>query len=137
MPRMLILVIALAVIGPISGWPTARGPDRPDSLVAAASQPISASRLFRERLDINEATEADLVSLPGIGPTRARAILTRRREVGGFHDVDELRGVHGIGPKTLARITPLVTVTVEDGHSGLAAGAGEEWEDGWWDDGPW
>jgi comEA protein len=53
------------------------------------------------RLDINVATEDQLVILPGIGPKKARAIVDWRDSNGPFKNVDELTSVHGIGPKTL------------------------------------
>ncbi len=53
------------------------------------------------RLDINVATEDELVILPGIGPKKARAIVDWRDSNGSFKNVDELTSVHGIGPKTL------------------------------------
>ncbi len=53
------------------------------------------------RLDINIASEDQLVTLPGIGPKKARAIIDWRDSNGPFKNVNELMSVHGIGPKTL------------------------------------
>jgi competence protein ComEA len=61
-------------------------------------------------VDLNTATEADLDTLPGVGPVTARAILDWRTEHGGFTSVDELLEVSGIGEVTLEELRPLVTV---------------------------
>lgn len=59
---------------------------------------------------LNSASEQELTSLPGIGPGKARAIVTWRSEHGPFRAVDDLARVPGIGPSLLARIAGLVTV---------------------------
>jgi competence protein ComEA len=61
-------------------------------------------------VDLNSADAAALESLPGVGPATSAAILDWRRENGAFRSVDDLLGVTGIGEKTLATLTPLVTV---------------------------
>ncbi|MEO6467851.1 MAG: ComEA family DNA-binding protein [Acidimicrobiia bacterium] len=67
---------------------------------AAASGPI----------DLNTATETQLETLPGIGPSFAAAIIRERERRGGFTTVDQLRDVRGIGEKRFAELKPLVTV---------------------------
>lgn len=59
-------------------------------------------------VDLNSASEADLVSLPGIGPARARAILAYRRENGPFAAVSDLGRVPGFSHRLVLRLTPLV-----------------------------
>jgi competence protein ComEA len=59
---------------------------------------------------LNLATEADLQRLPGIGPTKARAILALRERLGKFRRVEELLKVRGIGRRTLARLRPHIAV---------------------------
>jgi competence protein ComEA len=61
-------------------------------------------------LDLNTATEAQLETLPGIGPSLAHAIAQEREREGGFHSVDDLRRVRGIGDVRFAQLRPLVTV---------------------------
>jgi competence protein ComEA len=61
-------------------------------------------------LDLNAATQAQLEALPGIGPSLAQAIIQERDREGGFHTVDDLRRVRGIGDVRFAQIRPLVTV---------------------------
>ena len=61
-------------------------------------------------VDLNLADQAELETLPGVGPVTATAIIAWRDEHGGFTAVAELLEVDGIGEKTLADLTPLVTV---------------------------
>lgn len=61
-------------------------------------------------LNVNTATSHELQALPGIGPKKADAIITFRTTNGPFGHVDDLVQVKGIGPKTLAKLRPLVTV---------------------------
>lgn len=63
------------------------------------------------QLDINTATEKELVELPYIGDERARAIVDYRREHGPFTDLDQLRAVSGIGKKSLEAIAPYLALT--------------------------
>jgi competence ComEA-like helix-hairpin-helix protein len=71
-----------------------------DDVPAAPSFPI----------DLNRATETDLVALPGIGPTKARAIVEWRAAHGPFGRVEQLLEVPGIGPKTAAQLSGFVVV---------------------------
>ncbi|WP_295055993.1 helix-hairpin-helix domain-containing protein [Sulfuricurvum sp.] len=61
-------------------------------------------------ININRASSAQLQSLNGIGPTKAQEILKYRKTHGSFNTVDELVNVKGIGPKTLIKLKPHVSV---------------------------
>jgi competence protein ComEA len=58
------------------------------------------------KVDINTATEATLETLPGIGPSKAAAIVRFRTEHGPLHTANDLLQVPGIGPATVARLAP-------------------------------
>lgn len=61
-------------------------------------------------LDINTATAAQLEHLPGIGPAIAARIIADRTKHGKYTSVDQLDRVEGIGPKTLDKLRPYLTV---------------------------
>ena len=76
---------------------TAANGERPDSL------------LPDEVIDLNTADIYDLDRLPGIGPSKAEAILAYREEHGPFQSVEDLLAVSGIGEVTLENLRPYIT----------------------------
>ncbi len=79
---------------------------------AEVSKPALRASLapLAHAININTATEAELVRLPRIGPAIARRIIRYRQQKGKFRSIDELIKVKGIGPKTLQHIRPYVTI---------------------------
>ena len=61
-------------------------------------------------LNINRASVDDLMEIPGLNFRLAQNIVHHRSEEAPFSTVEELTGVSGIGPATLSRIRPYVTV---------------------------
>lgn len=61
-------------------------------------------------VNINTATQTQLETIPGIGPSTALQILQYRRENGPFQSIDELENVKGIGPAKLEKMRPFITV---------------------------
>ncbi|MEZ4586268.1 MAG: helix-hairpin-helix domain-containing protein [Gemmatimonadales bacterium] len=61
-------------------------------------------------VNLNSAPEDVLITLPGIGRTRARAIVAYRESHGPFASVNELEKVPGLGPKLVRQLVPQVTV---------------------------
>ncbi len=55
-------------------------------------------------ISLNASTKADWEQLPGVGPKTAENIFAYREQLGGFHSVDQLDEVRGIGPKTLEKL---------------------------------
>lgn len=118
-----VLGLAAAVLLAMGGWflfGSARPADtwrveveRNDS--PAVSVPVSReegadSLLEGEVIDLNTAGAADLQRLPGIGATRARAVVEYRQEHGAFRSVDDLLNVDGIGPAIVEKVRPYVSV---------------------------
>lgn len=61
-------------------------------------------------IDINNATQAELEQINGIGAKKAQAIIEYRKQHGAFKSADELEKVPGIGPATLEKIKKDITV---------------------------
>jgi competence ComEA-like helix-hairpin-helix protein len=74
-------------------------------------------------IDLNHADHAELLQLPGVGESLAGRIEAYRDKHGPFQSVAELRNVHGIGPVTLARLSPYVGTGKSSGTVPLRARA--------------
>ena len=70
----------------------------------------ASSYMADGRLDINRATLDELMTLNGIGKTRAQAILDYREEHGGFAVPEDIKQVSGIGDAVYAAIEGEITV---------------------------
>ena len=62
------------------------------------------------KININKAAESELTQLPGIGPSKASAIIQHRSEQGNFRTVEDLKQVTGIGDKTFEQLKDLIDV---------------------------
>lgn len=60
-------------------------------------------------VNLNQADQATLETLPRIGPAIASRIIDWRETNGGFRTVQDLQQVSGIGPKVFAELETLVT----------------------------
>jgi competence protein ComEA len=64
-----------------------------------------------QKININRAEEWLLEALPGIGSTKAEAIVAYREQNGQFRHTSELMNVEGIGQSLYDNIKDLITVT--------------------------
>ena len=61
-------------------------------------------------VDLNSATQAQLETVKGIGPAKAKAIIEYRSKSGPFKTVDDLDNVPGFGKATVDKVRAEVTV---------------------------
>ena len=111
---------AWSVTGPAAGAPcwvaegadTAAGESQPGGLgdTAAGGSPSQAPEGSFRRLDLNRASEEELMLLPGIGPKKAGAVVAWREAHGRFGSIEALLEVKGIGEVTLERLRPYICV---------------------------
>lgn len=85
------------------------GPES-DSQTMAPSGAGGKSAGGAQQVDLNTATQAELETLPGVGPVMAQKIIGWREQNGRFHRVEDLQEVDGVGAKTFERLKPLVKV---------------------------
>lgn len=83
------------------------------SILSLTQSSVAASTPFIQeyvqmKLNLNSATLEELIALPGIGESKARAILLRREQK-PFHSVQELRSIKGFGPKLVASLKDQLT----------------------------
>ncbi|MDO9576289.1 MAG: ComEA family DNA-binding protein [Candidatus Cloacimonadales bacterium] len=58
------------------------------------------------KININNADIDNLIKLPGIGQTKAKAIIDYRENIGEFKSLKELTNVKGIGEKNFVKMLP-------------------------------
>jgi competence protein ComEA len=73
---------------------------------ASGKSTFTAGKAPDAKLNINQASEAELESLPGIGPVMAKRILDYRNAHGAFQSPDDLDAVKGIGAKKIEKLRP-------------------------------
>ena len=66
--------------------------------------------VYAALININTADATLLDTLPGIGPSKATAIVDYRIQHGPFAHIEDIQNVSGVGPSTFADIEPLITV---------------------------
>ena len=64
----------------------------------------------KDKININTATESELMLLDGIGETIAKRIVERRETVGEFTSIDQLLEIEGMGEKKYNGIKDYITV---------------------------
>lgn len=108
------IFLTAGVLAFFSGW-YARGTLGQDAYTVAAQRlpqsPSTAVQTFvpEHVVDLNSASFSDLLTLPGIGETRAQAILDYRTDHGPFQWPEDLTDVPGIGQSVYERLAPYVT----------------------------
>jgi comEA protein len=78
--------------------------------LAIAGTSFAAKQAPGAPVDINKASAEELMSVPGLGPAKAQAIVAQRATA-PFSTTEELVNVKGIGEKLFAKISPYVTVS--------------------------
>lgn len=82
-----------------------RAPIAPPSASAPASAaPVGVSGV----LNLNTASVQELTRLPGVGPSRAQAIIELRAKMNGFKSIEDIMRVRGIGRKTFRKLEPML-----------------------------
>ena len=61
-------------------------------------------------VNINTATQTELETLPGIGPSTALKIINYRKENGKFSSIEDLKNVNGIGDNKFEALKKYITV---------------------------
>jgi competence protein ComEA len=62
------------------------------------------------RINLNTASQEELMTLPGVGESKARAIIEYREEHQGFQSIEEIMNINGIKEGVYNNIKDLITI---------------------------
>jgi competence ComEA-like helix-hairpin-helix protein len=118
---VMTVIAVLALVGAMGGsW--AIGSDAlaaPTPTAITSPSKITDEEIVRSRpvkkevtgkININTATEEQLMQLPTVGPSKAERVVTWRKKNGGFKRTADLRRVKGFGFKTFKRLEPYLDI---------------------------
>lgn len=81
-------------------------------LIMAVSFAAQSRDLITGVVNINTASQAELMLVPGIGPAKAEQIMSLRKDH-AFERKEDLLAVKGVGQKILDKIAPYVVTQGE------------------------
>ena len=88
----------------------ASAPPSSDPSEHAATKTKSSRKQLVGKINLNTATEEQLLLLPMVGPAKAERIVAWRKKNGGFKRVADLRHVKGFGYKSFKRLEPYIDI---------------------------
>ena len=77
---------------------------------SAAGASAESTGQADSRINLNTATKEQLMTLPGIGESRAEAIIEYRTSSGGFSSIEDIQNISGIKEKAFAKIKDYIEV---------------------------
>lgn len=84
--------------------------NRAKSPTAASKGSNNSATAVSYPINLNTATVEELVSIDGLGESRASAIIEYRDYLGGYTSVEQIKEISGIGDATYAKLAPYLTV---------------------------
>lgn len=111
-----VFAIALLIISMGGTWRIAGAtpPTIAEEITTTSPEPErpakKSARALTGKININTATEEQLMLLPTVGPAKAERIVHWRKKNGGFRRIADLRRVKGFGYKTYKRLEPFLDI---------------------------
>jgi competence protein ComEA len=78
--------------------------------VPIKGEKVSNSSSGQGKVNINTAGESELMTLPGIGESKAKAIISYRKESGGFKSIEDIMNIPGIKTSAFSKIKEYICV---------------------------
>ncbi len=103
---MKLTIIKLCLIA--LAWLASLNTASVNAAVVKTSEDAAQVAASESRINVNTATLEQLMTLPGIGESKAAAIISHRQTEGPFTTIEELINVKGIGNKLLAKLVDTI-----------------------------
>lgn len=78
------------------------------ALQSSATETTQTTQNNDGKINLNTATEQQLMLLPGVGETTAKKIIEYRTENNGFTAIEDIMKVNGIGEKKFEQMKPYI-----------------------------
>lgn len=78
--------------------------------VPTIAEMISAEAEEDGKINLNQATKEELMTLPGVGASRAESIIQYRNENGDFNNIEEIMQISGIKEGLFEKIKDLIKI---------------------------
>ena len=114
MPRRHFLFAVAAIIACVLAGASLQAQDQS---TAAPKKTTPSAPTAAAPLNLNTASQAQLETLPGVGPSAAQRILEYRKQNGNFKKIEDLMNVKGFGEKTFLKLKPLLTTGEKPGSN--------------------
>ena len=95
-------------------------------ILAALALGLALATSAVAAVNLNSASRDELLAVPGIGPTKATAIVEHRKAHGPFKSVDDLKQVKGFRDKLVERLRPELWVAAAPAKGAPKAEAAAE-----------
>lgn len=80
------------------------------TLSSSSYSTYSSNSLKNNKININKATQTELETIPGIGPSTALKILDYREKNGKFSSIEDIKNVSGIGDAKYEKMKDYITI---------------------------
>lgn len=80
------------------------------SYIVSASETKKEEQINKKKININTASQDELETLPGIGPSIAVKIINYRKENGKFESIEDIQKVNGIGDSKFNNIKDFIDI---------------------------
>lgn len=104
--------LAAPLTTPSPSSPTSPKPSATDEPIRFVKKEVSG------KLNLNTATEEQLMLLPTVGPSKAERIVAWRKKNGSFKRTADLRRVKGFGYRTFKKLEPFLEIKGESTLTG-------------------
>ena len=80
------------------------------SLSSSSTSSSSNKTTSITKININKATQAELETIPGVGPSTALKIINYRNENGKYKNIEDIKNVSGIGDAKFEKMKDYITI---------------------------